>query len=362
MDFLKASGAMLATTMGAGIFAIPALLPQAGWLLTLVYALVLGALISIAHDIYLRVRINKLNEGLLKIVSEAWGGPVYYFSFLVVAGGLLLTLLIYLILGGSFLSVLFSGAEMSYLVLAMWFLGVLPFVFSAKRILSIELFGALAMTGLIVFVLMSAPELNNLFSLPLMRAEGMFLPFGVLLFSLAGWTAVEPTEDGLGLAKNLPKLNEALVVGTFSAVILYALFSMGVIGSGGGYVEGGFILENWGRGEQIIFSILGLVLVLTSFWPIALETKRSFSEINFSGTWSGVITFGGPLLLYFLGWQSMLSVMEVTGGVFLSIQYFLIVILGLKFLRLSKLERWGFRVLSFVFLLGILAAINSWLF
>ena len=361
VNYLKAGGMMLATTMGAGIFALPALLPQAGWLLVLIYALVLASLIAITHDIYLRIRVHKLNQGLLGLISHAWGKMAFYPSFLVVIGGLLLTLLIYMILGGSFLQIIFPGLSAMQAVLLTWFLGVAPFVFGSRRILSIELAGALVMGFLVMFVLWDAPQLELVKALPIVKWQGLFLPFGVLLFSLAGWTAVEPVEDDLGLSKKLPQLGGAMMAGTFLAVLLYALFALGVIGSGGGYGEESFVGVSWSYGQQLVFSFLGLVLVLTSFWPIAMEVRRSFLDTRFSKFSSNLLTFATPLVLYFAGWHSFLSVMEVTGGVFLSVQYFIIVMLGLKLLKLTNLERWGLRLLSVVFLLGMVAAVSSWL-
>jgi len=348
---------MLATTMGAGIFAIPALLPQAGWLVVLVYGVALSALLAIAHLVYLQVRAHNLNQGFLSLIAKAWGRSMFLFGFFVVVGGLILTLLVYLILGGQFLQILFPHAPLPFLVFTMWLFGIAPFVLGTRRLLGIEFAGAIVMGMLILFVLWDAPQLGALTTLPAIRIEGIFLPFGVLFFALAGWTAVEPTEDSLGLDHQIKKLGKALTLGTFATLILYALFAWAVVGSGGGYGAESFLGANWGEGQLGIFGFLGLILLLTSFWPIALEIQYSFRDIAVPDLWNNLLTFGAPLFLYFLGWQNFLTVMEVVGGVFLSLQYFLIVFLGLKFLRLTVFERWGLRLLSGIFLLGVLASL-----
>src|SRR6185436_9406427 len=111
--FFKSAAIIAAATSGSGEFALPFIFYRAGWLLTLVYFVAVGALVVAVHVIYFKT-LAKVGErerllGLARRYLGAWGFWVGFFAIVI---GLLLSFVIFLILGTQFLRLIFP--ELAY--------------------------------------------------------------------------------------------------------------------------------------------------------------------------------------------------------------------------------------------------------
>ena len=74
-SFAGTTGILVATTIGAGIFALPYLFAQAGWLAGLVLLTALGALLFFTHWLYARAAFAADGEEhLAALASRTLGG------------------------------------------------------------------------------------------------------------------------------------------------------------------------------------------------------------------------------------------------------------------------------------------------
>src|SRR6185312_1068239 len=106
-----------------------------------------------------------------------------------------------------------------------------------------------------------------------------FLPFGVILFGLAGWTGIEPAYESRkkGGRKYAPW--RALAIGTFAAATLSLMFAAGVLGSASHITTDTISgLSDWPLWKRDALALLGLCAVSTVFMPIAREIKNSLEK------------------------------------------------------------------------------------
>ena len=339
---LKSIGLVLSTTVGAGIFALPYVFKEAGWVTGFFYLFIFSFLVAAAHFIYFRV-LDKLEtkERLLGLVRRYLGRGSFELAFFAVIGGLVLSLVAYLILGSHFLKLVFPGMGEWMGVIIFWILGSVPLFFKKKRFLLTELLGGLVLVGSIAFIFWSVWPINGSLSAKVFDLENLFLPFGVVLFSLAGWTAVEPIfesrkRSGAGLKHGFRDFS----AGALLSALIYLIFVLAIFASAEEIapdtVSG---LGNWERWKLMVLGIFGLFALWTSYLPIATEVKNLMEkDLKWKKSWGETLVIAAPILLVAVGLNNFLSVVGLVGGVFLALQYLFIVMMGQ---RVLKLGFWG---------------------
>ena len=191
MRILKDAGLVIASTVGAGIFALPYIFAQSGFALGVFYMVVLGAIIVFAHTLYWRVLdITNERERLLGLTRRYLGVTGYVFGAVVIVAGLTLALSIHLILGLQFLQVFVPAAGVGVMAL-FWLVSIASLFFRERRVLFLERLGSFGI-ALIVALIFFSGNFSAVLPHPALSLGALFLPFGIVLFSLAGWTAVEP--------------------------------------------------------------------------------------------------------------------------------------------------------------------------
>jgi len=336
--FLIASGIVVGTTIGAGIFSLPYVFLKAGWAAGIVHLVVLTILVSYAHLLYYKV-LERSGEGhgLLGLVRMHLGEMAGRVAFLAVVVGLVLTLSAYLVLSAQFVVTIIPHFGFWGGVIIFWLLGSIPLVVGLRPFVGAEVVGAVLMVAIILLAVVLAPSVER--AVPALKVQDMFLPFGAVLFALAGWTAVEPV---FRWRRKFPSARfspvSAMGVGTGVSALLYALFAFGILSSANvvttDTVSG---LTNWGGGQHILLALFGLFAVWTSYLPIGLEVKSALEKDLSWKPWAAVAaTVFVPLLLVVAGLRDFLSLVGVAGGVFLSFQYLFILAVARKALALSK--------------------------
>ncbi|MBI2010884.1 MAG: hypothetical protein HYS89_01465 [Candidatus Colwellbacteria bacterium] len=214
-EIILPTGLLASMIIGAGMFALPYVFLKAGFLLGLFYLAVFAAVFSAIHLMYLRV-INE-TEGRHRFVGYAriyLGDFGFWLAVLTTVIGLTLVLVAYLILGVDFLKIAIPSLSSSLALYLFWFTGVAAVVFSLKRLANFEFLVAVAMVAIILILFgfsLKAPSLT----LSRFNPTDFFLPYGVVLFSLAGRAAISSLRD-YWQGRALPKkgLRRAVVLGT----------------------------------------------------------------------------------------------------------------------------------------------------
>jgi amino acid permease len=347
MKRFYAWGTLLGAVIGAGIFALPQAAYLSGWTVFLIQLLLLAILVGYANNLYARVLDQSEGKNLLGLLSKL-GRGWFYLGILGIFGGILLALTSYLILGGEFLR--FIWPNLSYLdaVGVFWILSSLPLFFRVRTFLSLEFWGSLLM-GVMILVLGIYGSVGGKAHIPQVGYFSWALSFGAIMFALSGWTAVEPIVRNLG-----PKIKKAGIffLGSILIAALYAFFVFGVLHSAAQITPDTFSGLSWGKGALLTLGLLGLFAIWTSYLPSALEIKSSLKFAKLPKGLGFMMFVLLPLFLVAYGVNNFMWVISVGGGIFISLEYLLILRLGTKVLKPKFWEKILIFISATLFLSG----------
>lgn len=340
MRSFGSAGLLAATAIGAGMFALPALFAKAGWGVGLIYLVSLGLVSGYSHYLYYRVQEQGNGSHLLGFVHARLGRAAYAGGMFVITGGLVLGLVVYLILAASFLRLIVPGFPFLLGASLFWLAGSLPLFMKMRWLVDLELAGTAAMVACIIGIAGLFGGVEGFSGVPIADASYAALPFGAVLLSYAAWTAVPAMVENDRRSRRADPVR-SIVLGTLVAGAAYALFSFSLLGSGREIAEdavSGFVGSPlW---ERALIGILGLFTIWTSYVPIALESVASFrKDIRLPAGKSVLLVLALPLLVVTAGFQDFLAAVSFSGGVFLSLQYLLILAVAQKTLRLTGVAR-----------------------
>lgn len=330
---LLAVATLVGTTIGAGVFAIPYIFSQSGLIVCLGYFLLVGVLSILLHlffgEAVLRTKDETRLIGLAKKYLGTKGKALLSVNLAI---GTIGSLLVYIILSGQFLSLIFPGilsvnsfSLLAWLVLAfLVFLGTHS-IAKAEVLMSAFLF---LIGGVIMVFCFAQTRLDNFI---LFNQRNIFLPFGVFLFSMVGWSAVPETEDILTDKKQLKK---AIIIAMLICLAFYILFGLAVLGvSGKGTSQEAFLglVPYLGKGIMVLAGVFGLLAVATSFITISNYLKNTLVfDFKIPKLGAFFLAVGMPLVLFLLGIRSFITLISALGSIIGFIEGSSIVIIWLK--------------------------------
>lgn len=349
-NFLKATLTLSGVIIGVGTFAIPYAVWQAGILIGVIFLFAIGALVTLIHlmygEIVLRTEEKHRLPGYVKKYLPARISSVISIVPIISLFGVLL---IYLIVGGKFLSFLLepllSGLFISngpaVYVLLFFILGSLVILRDKNvfaRAEEVFTLGLIAVTLVIFIIGFPAFKLNNI-DFSVFALKKSFLVYGVIFFSLTGLSAIPELREMFG-SREGSKFRKAIILGTFIPIVFYLIFTIGVIGISGNNVSEEAIsgLGNILGGKILALGVaLGFLATITSFWAVGLTLKKIFwydYGVNKYTAW--VIACFIPLIVYFMGVTNFIPVIEIIGGILGGIEGTILVAVYLRARRLGK--------------------------
>lgn len=329
---------LLGTILGVGMFGIPFVFVKAGFLTGLLGLLGIAFVATVVHLAYAEVvlktpSLHRLPGYAALYFGEraGWLARISHFSGL---GGALLA---YVVLGGSFLNGLaayiFPAAPLFLGPLAFYLFGVaiifwnIRFESMANAVLTLGLIAA------IVFAAFTLAPSVSFSSYAEFSPSKLGIPYGVLLFSMAG-AAVIPDLRRLLLKNDLKKIKGAIIAGTLLAAAVYAVFAFFVVGSTGEATSADAITglaEKIGSGYLIIGGIIGFLAAITSFIPLGLVMKGMLvSDFGLKPEPAWLATALVPGGLYLLGFHDFIGIISLVGAVTIGLDSIFILLLHRK--------------------------------
>ncbi|MDI6602531.1 MAG: aromatic amino acid transport family protein [Patescibacteria group bacterium] len=325
------------TIIGVGLFGLPYVTLKVGFWVILGYFLVLGTLVIMVHQFFGELALKTPNfkrlPGFAKIYLGKPGQIVAYISTILSLFGALLA---YLIVGGEFFSELlspfFDGSSLLY-TLFYFIIGAALIFFGIKPIAKVEFWG-LVLFFIILFVIFfrSQPFIatENLFPLPDWSA--LFLPYGVILFSLWGAALIPEVEEMLGNQKKM--LLKIITIAIFISAVVYLFFIYLVLGiSGPQTTETALpgLRAILGDGIVSLALLFGLLTTFTSFITLGLTLKKVFwYDLKMNKNLAFAITCFFPLILFLIGVKQFIPVISFVGAIMLGIDGILILLMYQK--------------------------------
>ncbi len=378
---LSAIAILTGTIIGAGVLAIPYAVMKAGFLTGALILAVLSISSILVYlymgEVVLRTKKKHQLTGYAEKYLGTAGKSLMAFTMIF---GIYGALIAYLIGVGESLVNLFnlpkSLALFGFIFQTNILFSLLFFILASsivylgiKAVGKSELIIGIFVVGIILFLSVFAilkMQAQNIANFDITR---IFLPYGVILFALAGAVAVpEMREEIEGRTRIFRK---AIVIGTLIPILLYFLFSLGVVGACGNETTeiATFCLGQRLGSFVFIFGNLFAILAMgTSFLTLGLGLREMYMlDYNLNEKKSWTLACILPLILFFLinlfiRQERFFKTIGLAGGIAMTLEGILIILMFHKAKRLGdrkpeysiKYNRLVFVALIAIFLLGMI--------
>lgn len=333
--FILPASILAATIIGAGMFALPYTFAKAGLGTGFFYLALFGGIFSILHLMY--AEIGYANEGHHRLVGHAekyLGRGGRYITAITSTLGMVFTLTIYLVLSMSFGTLLAPQIPDYAILIAFWVLGSIVIFWEVNMLARVESLITFGIMLIITTIAIAGFGNAGSSGVQSFSQEMMMLPFGAVLFSLAGRVAI-PALAGYFKNNNLDVKNvrPAIIGGTLTPVVLYALFVVGVIGLSGE------VSEDAVRGISAtlhpilvwLTGLLGMLAIWSSYIVVGRDFRKSLEyDFGVPKTFKAIAVVGLPMLLYIGGFQNFLALVALAGSIFVGIESMLTVMIWKK--------------------------------
>lgn len=344
VSYFEAIATLVGTTIGAGIFGLPYVFAQAGWVVGLLHVIVIGFIIMLINlyvgQITLTIPGKKQLTGYAEVLLGKPGKIVVTFTMVF---SILGALVAYLIGEGIVLhqlTSLFSPVVWSLIFFV--FASTIVFL-DLSAVKRYELHFSIAMLTLLFVICVVAlfnSRLNN-FVQPDVNFYRLLLPYGVILFAFLGAPAIPEMRQEL--KKHPAMLKKAIVIGTLLPIIFYLFFSLAVISVTGQHTTQ---ISTVGLGKAlgmymiIIGNLLAVFAMATSFLALALALKWVlWFDYNFNKHIAWLVTCCVPLILFLLGARDFIAVLATTGAIAGGIEGIALLLMAYKCKQLSRTKK-----------------------
>ncbi len=334
---------MIASIIGAGMFALPFVFQQSGLIPTILYLGFFGIIAALIHLIYADIvlRTRETRHQFPGYIRQYLGTTAGTFSGILVFVTLLFTLTAYLALSESFLHIIAPSITPFIGLFMFWMLSTLVIFINVKNTALFDTVTTaitLAAIGVIFYYWgTTVPFDASVF--PVFTAKNVLLPFGPVLFSLLGFSAIPPLVAYVRKeAVPFADMKKAIVVGSVIPSFFYFLFVVSVWGMSATVspdsVSGLLALAPFSL--LLVLSVLGFVSLWDSYSAIGRDLNKLLEyEWNLSPTASLVVVAGAPLLLYAIGLRSFIEIISAIGGILLGAWGILIILAWKKAIKVS---------------------------
>jgi len=370
-SFLSATAVLIGTMVGVGVFGIPFAFAKAGFWVGFSFLIFISFTTLLLNLMYGEIVLRTHDEHQITGYTEKYLGPWFKRAiFFSIALALYSALLVYVVLAGDFLNNIFSSvfyaSPTTYSLLFFLVISVLVLL-GIKRISWVELFlvGLYAVVILLIFgVGINKIGLSNFGGI---QSEFWFLPYGVLLFALAGFSAIPIQRDILrGQEKYLKK---SIWLAVFLVSMLYLIFAFTVVGVSGSITTPDAISGLYEfLGGKIIFlgSLFGILAVSTSFLMLGSAFLDMFHldyDVPRKGAW--LLVLAPPLVLFLGGLRTFIDIISLAGSVAIGLEGIVLTFVYIKAKSKGdrvpeyslELPRFLYYLLIFVFGAGIVYAL-----
>lgn len=314
---ILAIASLSGTIIGAGVFGLPYVVSRSGVFISLFYFALLGMAVLLLHLLYSEVILSTQGRHQIAGYTKKYLGEnakkVIVVSTII---GTIGALLAYIILAGKFLQIILPwGFSTQVYAVLFWFVASFLVFLGIKSIAQAELImlGAMTLAFLIVAIF-CLPHIS-LLNFRASALENIFLPFGVVMFSLVGWNAIPEIMDVLG--NNKKKLKKVIIASFLFCLALYIIFSFSVVAVSGSLTtqepfEG--LLPFLGSKVIFLGGLLGFLAVATSFLILANYLKHTLQyDCKLPRILSPTLAVALPFSFYLLGATNFISVISLVG-------------------------------------------------
>jgi len=343
--YLKGVGLLVGMIVGAGVFALPYVFSKAGLFWGIFHFAIVFVILLFLHLLYGEITYFTQGKhrftGYVEMFLGKWAKQL---AFLTTIASYYGSLLVYGLLAGLFLSNIFHLSVLSLSILFFIVAGLLSFS-KIENIAAINFYLTVPLFGFILYLLFIA--------LPYIKADNFFgnlgmtnhffdgtwfLPYGVWLFALTGFSVIPEVRD---FFSNSPVSNfrKTITWSLMLSAIFYLFFVIAVFGvSGQATTEDALsgITAILGRGALFIGSLIGFLAVFTSYLALAADMKNIFNyDYKIPRLISLILTTVPPIVLFMVGASDFVKILGITGALGMGILGVFIILMSRKLRKIK---------------------------
>jgi amino acid permease len=359
-DYLFPTIALCGGIIGVGIFSLPYIALQVGSWFMLAYFLVLAAIVALMHIIFSEICLKTPDfKRFPGFVSFHFGKIIGFLYLLVTVAGTYGVLLVYLIIGSSFLQNIFPtnlpGGQLVYALI--FYVPICALIyFGIKMVAKAEL-GIIAFLLLILLLIFidgffKIKADNIFYSIKSLDIKTLFLPYGPIVFSLWGVGYLPEIEEMLG--KNKKNIKKIVIAAISTVALLYLVFTLLVLSITGQKTTEAALLGLKSYLSPTVSALalfLGVITTFAGSVMLGLTLKKTFVyDLGIKNLHAWVFVCAVPLILFLLGLRSFLPLISFVGGVLLGIDGIFVLLMYRKIGG----KNYFVYPLMLIFLLGII--------
>lgn len=331
--YLRGISLLVGMIIGAGIFALPYIFSRAGLFWGLFHFALAFLILLFLHLLY--GEIAYFTEGRHRFtgyLEKFLGQRAKGLGFLVTMASYYASLLVYGLLGGIFLSNIFTNFSPFFITLTLFLVSALLALFGINKIASINFYLIIPLFGFIIYLIFIAYPLININNFNLFGPD-WFLPYGAWLFALAGFSVIPEIRD-VFFRKPLKSFKKTIFWGVTLSAIFSLLFVLAVFGVGGKATTQDALSglsSLLGPAALLAGSIIGFLAVFTSYLVLAIDLREIFRfdyKISFLPAW--LLTFIPPIILFLLGVSDFVRIISLTGALGMGVLGVFIILMARK--------------------------------
>lgn len=327
--FVTAVSIIVGSCIGAGFLGIPYVAAQAGFTTVFVYLAFFGLMITLVNLYFGEIILSTRGKHqLVGFADKYLGEDGKNFMFLFINVAIFSAILAYMIgVGDSISFLIFGNTDYRVQIGALFGFGMAALLW--KGMSSIKTYGKLGVGAIFALFFLTIFNLGRevtIDNLSYVNPENIFLPFGVILFSLIEFYSLP---EARAVLRNKEKLlKKAVIFGTIIPIVFYLLFTLVVVGAKG---ESTPEIATFALGN--VFVLIGIFSMFTSYLVAANSLQRSYMlDLRNSKIKAWLKTSILPiiifLLLQFTDFFSFISVMYIGGVIAGALMVVLVLIIA----------------------------------
>jgi amino acid permease len=311
-------------TIGAGIFGLPYVISRVGILTGVAMIIFFGCIMLgvnlMVGEIALKAGEDLQLPGLAGKYLGTWAKWLLSITIIVSWFG---TLTAYLVGEGQSLSALLGGSSLLW-GLIFWSIASFCLWGGLNRLKSVDrIVSALVIALLVGLALWLLPSANTTYLFVADQAH-FFLPIGVIIFALHGTPAIAEVH---ALSPSPKVFRQALIIGTLIPVAVYCLFTVAVVlatGLATTEIATVGIGELFGPRAVIVANLIAIAAMFTCYLGLGNALRETFTwDHQIHDKLTTLLVIVVPLALYLVGFRSFILLLEIVGGVFITIELLL---------------------------------------
>ncbi|PIT86084.1 MAG: hypothetical protein COU33_05105, partial [Candidatus Magasanikbacteria bacterium CG10_big_fil_rev_8_21_14_0_10_43_6] len=340
-NLFEAIALIVSGTIGAGVLGIPFAVAKVGIFFGILYIVALGFLMMglnlLLGEIAARTKQHFQLAGLAGMYLGFFGK---WIMTAIAYASMLGVLVVYIIGEGETLAALLGGNSFTWSLVFLFVMSV-PVVLGMRTIKVIEFVLTLAILAVVLLIVMWSAPYVEWSHISYHNPAYIFFPYGVILFAFSGSAAV-PEAHSILAHKDL-EFKKAIMYAAIITTVVYSLFAFITVGVTGAQTTE---IATVGLGQKlgpwmfVLGNVFAVLAMATSFLMTALALRDSMAwDFKVKQSLSNVLVLGLPLLVFVLGIRQFIAAIDFVGGVLISAQLLLIILIYLRAKQMGHLEK-----------------------